>query len=226
MIDEIEVQTETTVHDRDRYHIFHTLFQVPVLPSSLNDEMKDKNLDLAKVNAFFAPLMILLIGSSSLIVIYVGGLMYINGYITSIGVIAEFIIYVNMLTWPVASIGWVMSLIKEAEASQQRINEFLDVQPEIKNNNPNKSEIEGQIAFKNVTFTYDDTHITALKNITFEVNKGEKLVILGNTGAGKSTILTLISRLYDVTDGEITIDGVPIQNVNLKDFILQFFHIL
>lgn len=185
--------------------------------NELSHEMKDKNLSLSKINAFFAPLMILLIGSSSLLVVYVGGLMYINGQIESIGIIAEFVIYVNMLTWPVASIGWVMSLIKEAEASQQRINEFLEVQPDIVNNNPNRSEIQGKIEFKNVSFTYEDTNITALKNISFTIEQGQKIVILGNIGSGKSTILALISRLYDIKEGQILIDETPIDLVNLKD---------
>ncbi len=183
---------------------------------SVSDEMKDKNLALARVNAFFAPLMILLIGSSSLLVIYVGGQMYINGSIDSVGVIAEFIIYVNMLTWPVASIGWVTSLIKEAEVSQARINEFLDVPSDIKNNNSIPSIIEGEIVFNHVKLQYDDTGIVALNDISFSVKKGQKIVILGNTGSGKSTVLTLLSRLYDVTEGQILIDGQPIQDLNLK----------
>lgn len=185
--------------------------------NELSNEMKDKNLSLSKINAFFAPLMILLIGSSSLLVVYVGGVMYINGQIASIGVIAEFVIYVNMLTWPVASIGWVMSLIKEAEASQQRINEFLEVQPDIVNNNPDRSDIQGTIEFKNVSFTYEDTNITALKDISFTIEQGQKVVILGNIGSGKSTILALITRLYDIAEGQILIDGTPIHLVNLKD---------
>lgn len=183
----------------------------------LSYDMKDKNLSLARINSFFGPLMILLIGSSSLIVIYVGGLMYIDGRIESIGVIAEFIIYVNMLTWPVASIGWVTSLIKEAEASQERINEFLDIKPDIVNTNTEHSTIEGHIRFANVSLLYEDTNIQALKNISFEIKKGEKVVILGNTGSGKSTVLSLISRLYDTTDGVITVDDVPIKDVNLYD---------
>src|SRR5690606_37820703 len=125
--------------------------------------------------------------------------------------------YVNMLTWPVASLGRISSMVQEAEASQKRINEFLKIEPEIKNNNESRSEIHGAIAFENVSFTYDDTNITALKNVTFTVNKGETLAILGKTGSGKSTLLSLISRLYDVSDGRITIDGIPISEVNLHD---------
>lgn len=183
----------------------------------LSNESRDKNLNLVKVNALFGPLMILLIGLSNLVVIYFGGMMYIEGSITSIGVIAEFILYVNMLTWPVASIGWVSSLVQEADASQKRINEFLKIEPEIKNQNENPTPIDGSISFNNVSFTYDDTNITALKNVSFTVQKGETLAILGKTGSGKSTILTLISRLYDVSDGTITIDGKEISQLNLSN---------
>ncbi|MBK8600997.1 MAG: ABC transporter ATP-binding protein [Flavobacterium sp.] len=183
----------------------------------LSEESKTKSLHLAKVQSLFGPLMLALIGVSNLVVIYFGGMMYINGTINSIGTIAEFILYINMLTWPVASLGWVSSMVQEAEASQKRINEFLKIQPDIQNNNSDKVEIKGTIEFKNVSFEYDDTHITALSNISFTINKGETLAILGKTGAGKSSILSLISRLYDVTNGEILIDGKNIKNVNLYD---------
>ncbi|MEL1255336.1 ABC transporter ATP-binding protein [Flavobacterium sp. DGU38] len=183
----------------------------------LSDESKKKSLDLAKVQSLFGPLMIALIGISNLVVIYFGGVMYINGSIPNIGTIAEFILYVNMLTWPVASLGWVSSMVQEAEASQKRLNEFLKIEPEIKNNNPDPSEIQGSIAFENVSFTYQDTNIEALKNVTFSVKNGETLAILGKTGSGKSTILSLISRLYDVTEGKITIDGNEISTLNLND---------
>lgn len=183
----------------------------------LSQKSRDKNLSLATVNAFFGPLMILLIGLSNLIVIYAGGIMYINGKIDSIGIIAEFILYINMLTWPVASVGWVSSLIQEAEASQQRINEFLKVEPEIKNNNPEKTPIEGNIEFNNVSFVYQDTKIKALNNISFKLKKGKTLAILGKTGSGKSTILSLISRLYDVDEGDILIDGKNITQLNLEN---------
>ena len=184
---------------------------------ALADESKRKSLDLAKVQSLFGPLMIALIGISNLVVIYFGGVMYINGTIKNIGTIAEFILYVNMLTWPVASLGWVSSMVQEAEASQKRLNEFLKIQPEIKNNNENPSDIQGSIAFENVSYTYEDTNIEALKNVTFTVKKGETLAILGKTGSGKSTILSLISRLYDVTEGRITIDQNEISNLNLFD---------
>lgn len=184
---------------------------------ALADESKKKSLDLAKVQSLFGPLMIALIGISNLVVIYFGGVMYINGTIANIGTIAEFILYVNMLTWPVASLGWVSSMVQEAEASQKRLNEFLKIEPEIKNNNEKSSDIQGSIAFENVSYTYQDTNIEALKNVTFTVKKGETLAILGKTGSGKSTILSLISRLYDVTSGRITIDGNEISTLNLND---------
>src|SRR5690606_2640267 len=123
----------------------------------------------------------------------------------------------NMLTWPVASIGWVSSLVQEAEASQKRINEFLKIEPEIKNHNPNSDEIKGAIEFKNVRFTYEDTDIVALKNISFTVEKGQTLAILGKTGSGKSTILSLICRMYDVQTGTITMDGKKLIALNLHD---------
>ena len=181
----------------------------------LSTENRQKQIDLTKVQALFFPLMILLIGISNILVIYIGGLQYINGEIESIGVIAEFIIYVNMLTWPVATLGWVTSIVQQAEASQKRINEFLKEEPEIKNNVNSPTEIKGTIEFKNVHFTYDDTNIEALKGLSFIVNSGETLAIIGKTGSGKSTILDLIGRLYDVNDGSIEIDGVPIEDVNL-----------
>ncbi|CAI2767239.1 ABC transporter ATP-binding protein [Flavobacterium collinsii] len=184
---------------------------------ALADESKKKSLDLAKVQSLFGPLMIALIGISNLVVIYFGGVMYINGTIPNIGTIAEFILYVNMLTWPVASLGWVSSMVQEAEASQKRLNEFLKIEHEIKNKNENHSDIQGTIAFENVSYTYEDTNIEALKNVTFTVKKGETLAILGKTGSGKSTILSLISRLYDVTEGKITIDQNEISSLNLYD---------
>jgi ATP-binding cassette subfamily B multidrug efflux pump len=182
---------------------------------TLSTDSKQKQIDLVKVQAFFFPLMILLIGTSNLFVIYIGGLQYINGEI-EIGTIAEFIIYVNMLTWPVAALGWVTSIIQEAEASQKRVNEFLLEEPEIKNTITAPTEINGNIKFKNVSFTYDDTNIQALKNVSFNINNGETLAIIGKTGSGKSTILDLIGRLYDINDGRLEIDNNSIENVNLN----------
>ena len=177
----------------------------------LANEGKEKSMDLAKVNAWFFPLMILLIGISNIFVIYVGGKQYINGEISSIGTIAEFILYVNMLTWPVAVVGWLTSIVQRAEASQKRINEFLNEQPEISNEVLEDTPINGTIEFKNVTFTYEDTNITALNDISFTINEGETVAIIGKTGSGKSTILDLIARLYDTSSGEILIDNVPVQ---------------
>ncbi|WBL21604.1 ABC transporter ATP-binding protein [Zunongwangia sp. HRR-M8] len=185
--------------------------------TDLSNTSRDKNIDLVKVQAFFFPLMVLLIGISNVLVIYIGGRQYITGQIDNLGIIVEFLLYVNMLTWPVASIGWVTSLVKQAEASQERINEFLDSEPEIKNHKETEDEILGKINFKNVTFTYDDTNITALKNISFEVNQGETLAIIGKTGSGKSTVLDLIGRLYDVDEGAIEVDGKNVENLNLDN---------
>ncbi|MEM0578252.1 ABC transporter ATP-binding protein [Flavobacterium polysaccharolyticum] len=183
----------------------------------LAEESKSKSLSLARVQSLFGPLMLALIGISNLVVIYFGGVLYINGSIKSIGTIAEFILYVNMLTWPVASLGWVSSMVQEAEASQKRLNEFLKIVPDIQNNNSNPSTVEGHIAFENVSYTYEDTNIEALKNISFTVKKGETLAILGKTGSGKSTLLSLISRMYDVTEGQVKIDGKEISQLNLFD---------
>ncbi len=184
------------------------------------ESSKQKNIELFKVQALFFPLMILLIGISNLIVIYVGGLRYIDGFIT-LGDIAKFIMYVNILTWPVAVLGWVTSIIQQAEASQLRINEFLKEEPEIKNNTLEKTTINGNIKFKNVSFIYDDTNITALKNVSFELQSGKTLAILGKTGSGKSTIINLITRLYDTTVGSISIGSTNIKALNLDNLRQQ-----
>ena len=184
---------------------------------SLSDSSKNKNLDLVRVQAFFFPLMVLLIGFSNLIVIYVGGNQVISGEIDNFGVIVEFLMYVNMLTWPVATVGFVANMVQQAEASQKRINEFLQQEPSIKNYNEDKTPIAGNIEFKNVNFTYEETNIEALKNISFKINSGETLAIIGKTGSGKSTLLELIARVYDATEGAITIDKVPIEKLNLNN---------
>ncbi|WNH09668.1 ABC transporter ATP-binding protein [Thalassobellus suaedae] len=178
---------------------------------------KQKQISLAKVQAWFFPMMILLIGISNLLVIYIGGMQYINGEIESLGTIAEFIIYVNMLTWLVATVGWVTSIVQQAEASQKRINEFLKIEPEIKNNVKAHTEITGDITFNNVSFTYDDTNIQALNNISFNIKAGETLAVIGKTGSGKSTILDLIGRLYDIDTGSIIINNIEINKHNLSD---------
>ncbi|MDO5970524.1 ABC transporter ATP-binding protein [Flavivirga aquimarina] len=183
--------------------------------NALASESKEKQIRLARVQAWFFPMMILLIGTSNLLVIYIGGMQYIDGEIESLGTIAEFIIYVNMLTWPVATVGWVTSIVQQAEASQKRINEFLKIEPEIKNTKNINTEITGDIIFKNVSFTYDDTNIQALKDISFNVKVGETLAIIGKTGSGKSTILDLIGRLYDIDKGAISINKTNIEKLNL-----------
>jgi ATP-binding cassette subfamily B protein len=180
------------------------------------DKSKEKNIHLQQANALFFPLMILLIGISNIIVIYVGGQQYINNEI-QIGTIIEFMLYINILTWPVAVVGWVTSMIQQAEASQLRINEFLRQVPEIQNYNTAPTVLQGKVEFKNVTFTYDDTNITALKNVSFLAKAGETVAILGKTGAGKSTIIELIARLYDTKVGSILMDQNPIESLNLND---------
>jgi ATP-binding cassette subfamily B protein len=183
----------------------------------LAEGSKVKNIDLAKVQALFFPLMMLLIGVSNILVIYIGGTRYINGEIAEFGTIVEFLIYVNMLTWPVAVVGWVTSMVQQAEASQKRINEFLETEPTIQNLVEENTPVSGNIEFNKLTFTYPDTGITALKDVSFTVKPGETLAIVGNTGSGKSTILELIGRLYDVDEGMLKIDSTPIRKVNLTD---------
>jgi len=182
----------------------------------LSEDSKEKNMELVKVQAWFFPFMILLIGLSNVLVIYIGGLQYINGSIKSIGTLVEFLLYVNMLTWPVATVGWVTSIVQQAEASQKRINEFLNITPEIKNDNEEQYELNTDIEFKNVSFIYPDTNITSLNNISFKINTGESIAIIGKTGSGKSTILNLISRLHDTSEGELLIGGKNIKTHNLS----------
>ncbi len=183
----------------------------------LAEGSKVKNIDLAKVQALFFPLMILLIGISNILVIYIGGTRNINGQIAEFGTIVEFLIYVNMLTWPVAVVGWVTSMVQQAEASQKRINEFLETKPSIENLVAENTPIGGNIEFDHLSFTYPDTGITALKDVSFKVKPGETLAIVGNTGSGKSTILELIGRLYDVEEGMLKIDNTPIRQLNLEN---------
>ena len=177
---------------------------------------KDQNVALAKVQAWFFPLMILLIGFSNLLVIYVGGKQYIAGEI-EIGVLAEFIIYVTMLTWPVATVGWVTSIIQQAEASQKRINAFLKEKPSIIDDFSSKKINKPSISFENVSFTYPDTGIRALSEISFHLKSGETLGIIGKTGAGKSTLLELIARFYDPTEGKVIIDKQNCSAYTLKE---------
>ena len=178
---------------------------------------KKKNLSLIKIEAVFVPMMIFLIGLSIIFVIFIGGQLYIDGKIDSVGVIAKFSIYVLMLTWPVATIGWVSNIIQQAEASQKRINEFLQEKPDIQNINNSSTPINGDIIFDNVTFIYPDTNIKALDGISFHIPKGKNVAIIGRTGSGKSTILDLISRMYDPTEGNILIDNKNIKELNLNN---------
>ncbi|MFM2208122.1 MAG: hypothetical protein RL213_2097 [Bacteroidota bacterium] len=174
----------------------------------------DRNMGLVRVNAMFYPLMLLLVGVSTVLTVYVGGKEVIAGRATT-GNIAEFIIYVNMLTWPVASLGWVTAIIQRAAASQQRINEFLHLETGITGGGDKKIELKGGIEFRNVTFIYPDTGIKALDDVSFRVSPGGSVALLGRTGSGKSTVAQLLLRMYDVTSGEILVDGVPIKSIPL-----------
>lgn len=179
-----------------------------------SDIYKRHSLRLTRVQSLFFPLMTGLIGLSTILTVYAGSVEVINGTLT-FGNIAEFIIYVNMLTWPVASLGWTSSLVQRAEASQKRINEFLETKTDIVSEKNLSRSIEGKIQFKDVSFTYPDTGVKALKNISFKINPGDSLAIIGTTGSGKSTISNLIGRLYDVTSGEVQIDDIPIKQYDL-----------
>ena len=181
----------------------------------LASDSKNKNMSLVKVQSWFFPLMILLIGISNILVIYIGGNQYMNGQI-ELGVLAEFIIYVNMLTWPVATVGWVTSIIQQAEASQKRINEFLNVPYKIVNKKNSKLMVDGDISFNNVSYTYKETNIKALDKISFNVKKGESIAIMGDVGSGKTTILELISRVYEPDQGNVYIGGNNISDINLN----------
>ncbi len=180
------------------------------------NESYNKNMSLVKVQAWFFPLMILLIGFSNLIVIFVGGNQYINGEI-EIGVLAEFIIYVNMLTWPVAVVGWITSIVQQAEASQKRINKFLNEVPEINDGKIKINNIIGDIEFKNVSLFYPETQIKSINNLSIKIKARSTLGIIGKVGSGKSSFLELITRFYDPIDGDIEIDGI-----NIKDFELEY----
>lgn len=185
--------------------------------NTLAIQSKEKNISLSKAQALFFPSMLLLIGISNILVVYVGGMQYINGEIDNIGIIAEFIIYINMLTWPVATVGWVTSIVQQAEVSQQRINEFLEEKTDIENMQPERSVIKGDITFNNVSYTYEDSQVEALKDVSFRIEQGKTLAILGRTGSGKTSVINLVARLFDADSGDILIDGIPIKEVNLFD---------
>ena len=178
------------------------------------NEYLKSSMDLVRVNSLFHPVIILLPALSTLITLYVGGLQVIDGEI-SYGNIAEFVIYINMLTWPVASLGWVTSLVQKAAASQERINEFLNTPQGITNPTISDFNLEGDLEFRNVSFTYKDSGITALKNISFKLKKGETLAILGKTGSGKSTLANILLRMIDPDEGEVLLNSHDLRDVNL-----------
>ncbi|AHM60736.1 xenobiotic-transporting ATPase [Flammeovirgaceae bacterium 311] len=186
----------------------------------LSNEYKDKALRLTFVNALFFPLILALIGLSIILTIYIGGLEVMSGAITT-GNIAEFIIYVNLLTWPVTSLGWITSIVQQAAASQQRINEFLQTKTDIVSTQNLAQEIEGRVHFENVSFVYPDSGIKALYNISFKVDPGQSLAIIGTTGSGKSTVANILLRLYDPTEGKVYIDDTEIQAYDLQSLRSQ-----
>jgi len=181
---------------------------------------RKKSLKLTKVQSFFFPVIMGLIGLSTILTVYAGSTEVISGNLT-FGNIAEFILYVNLLTWPVTALGWTSSLVQRAEASQKRINEFLNTETNIVSTKNLERELNGKIEFKNVSFIYPDTGIKALTNISFTVKPGESLAIIGTTGSGKSTVSNLITRMYDARDGEVLIDDIPIDEYNLNSLRKQ-----
>jgi len=178
---------------------------------------KNSSMNLVKVQALFYPTMLLLVGLSTILTIYIGGKQVMEGSITP-GNIAEFIVYVNQLTFPVTMLGWVTTLIQRAAASQKRINEFLQLQPDITSTTSEIPVFDGKISFKNVSFTYPDTGIEAIKDVSFEVEKGQFVAVIGRTGSGKSTLANLIMRMYDTDSGKIEIDGIELRNLNLSNY--------
>ena len=184
--------------------------------AELASSSKSKNMSLVKTQAWFFPLMILLIGISNILVVFIGGNQYMNNEI-ELGVLAEFIIYVNMLTWPVATVGWVTSIVQQAEASQKRINQFLNTKSSIVNKSKIQKSLKGKIEYKNVDFSYPETKINASKNISFCIEKGESLAIMGDIGSGKSTILELLCRIYDPIKGQILIDGYNLKEIGFNE---------
>ncbi len=184
--------------------------------ASAANDYRERTMDQAVVDALFMPAIMLLIGLSTVLTIFIGGRMLINGDPTvSVGNIAEFVIYVNMLTWPFASVGWVTSLVQQASASMERINEFLDTQPAIVDEGDELAEVKGAITFEQVGFTYPHTGIRALDDVSFHIPAGDTLAIVGHTGSGKSTVAELIGRVHDAGTGRVLIDGVPIRKVSL-----------
>jgi ATP-binding cassette subfamily B protein len=192
--------------------------------TTASNTYRDKSLELNFVNSLFFPLVLFLVGLSTIITVYIGGQEVINGSITT-GNIAEFIIYVNMLTWPVTSLGWTASLVQRAAASQERINEFLHTKNDIISRKNISRPIKGDIVFENVDFIYPDTNIQALKGVSFDINHGETLAVIGNTGSGKSTIANLLPRMYDITGGRILIDGIDVRDYNIRSLRSQIGYV-
>ncbi len=189
----------------------------------ISNEYRNESLKLNKINAYFFPVVSTLIGLSTIITIYVGGLEVIKGNI-SLGNIAEFIIYVNILTWPVTSLGWITSIVQQASASQKRINEFLDTDSEVINGTKS-IDLMGDLRFENVSLTYKDSGIEAIKNLSFTVKNGETLAILGKTGSGKSTLANLICRMLDPSSGKISVDNEALMDLELTYFRNQLAYV-
>jgi len=198
------------VREKDSAHDF----------AKASEDYKIKSIELTRVNSLFYPLIMALVGISTIITVYAGGLQVISGQI-GYGVIAEFILYVSILTWPVTSLGWITSIIQRAAASQTRINEFLDIETDIVSSEGLILDIHGSIELSNVSFTYPDSGIKALDQVSFEIKGGQTLGIIGTTGSGKSTIANLLMRMYDPTFGTIKIDGIPIQSYDISDLRRQ-----
>ncbi len=192
--------------------------------ATASEDYKIKSIRLTRVNAMFFPLIMALVGISTIITVYVGGLQVISGEI-GYGVIAEFILYVNMLTWPVTSLGWITSIIQRAAASQTRINEFLDIENDIVSSEGLKREIQGSITVNDLSFLYPESGTQALDHVSFQIGAGETLGIIGTTGSGKSTVANLLMRLYDPTSGTIKIDGIPIQSYDISDLRRQIGYV-
>lgn len=192
--------------------------------SNESNDYKDKSLALTRVQSLFFPLVMGLIGLSTILTVYAGSAEVIKGSLT-FGNIAEFIIYVNLLTWPVTALGWISSIIQRAAASQKRLNEFLKTDNDIVSDKNISAKLEGAIEFKDVSFTYPDSGIEALKNVSFKVNPGESLAIIGTTGSGKSTIANMISRMYDSTEGEVIVDGRNIKDYDLTSLRSQIGYV-
>ncbi|MBC6608333.1 ABC transporter ATP-binding protein [Hymenobacter sp. BT188] len=189
-----------------------------------SDNYREKSLSLNFVNSLFFPLILFLVGLSTIITVWIGGQEVIRGTI-SVGSIAEFLIYVNLLTWPVTALGWTSSLVQRAEASQARINEFMNQKTDIISRQNVERDIQGDIVFDNVSFTYPDTGIQALKNVSFRIRPGQTLAVIGNTGSGKSTVAALLCRLYDVTDGSILVDGTDVRDYALTSLREQIGYV-